>query len=146
MLQADNEAAANKDLVLRFIGFAQVGDAEQMGELLTEDCVQLFPRPGVPGMPAGAFSRTEILGFLSQLSVYQAGSKQLEIERVIAEGPLVAIQFKMRAITSRGEPYENFYVQFIECRDGKIAKLWEYCDTLYAARKLMPHALGAPAS
>lgn len=146
MPQSDTEAAANTELVLRFINLAQAGDAEQMGQLLAEDCVQLFPRPGIPGMPAGAFSRAEILEFLSRLSVYEAGSKQLEIENVLAEGPLVAVQFKMRATTSRGEPYENFYVQFIECHEGKIAKLWEYCDTLYAARKLMPKALEASAT
>lgn len=132
------DPAANKELVLRFMKLAQAGDLEAAGECVVDDYVQLFPRPGVPGMPSGAYSRDEIMAFLKALPVYQAGSMKMEVENIVAEGPMVALQFKMNAITARGEPYENFYVQFVECRGGKIVKCWEYCDTLYAAGKLLP--------
>lgn len=141
MSQTKDEAAANKPMVLRFLELAQAGDP-QMAVYLAEDCAQIFPRPGVPGMPAGAFSRAEILGFLAKLPVYERGSMLMEVENILAEGSLVAVQFRMQATTARGEPYENYYCQFFECRDGLIHKAWEYCDTLYATRKLMPEALG----
>lgn len=141
MAELNNETAANKELVLRFIKLAQAGEIAQMAECLVEDYVQVFPRPGVAGMPAGAESRAQIVEFLSHLSsIYQPGSMEMEVENILAEGSLVAVQFKMKAVTARGEPYENYYVQFAQCREGKIVKCWEYCDTLYAANKLMPKA------
>lgn len=140
-----NDAAAKKELVLKFMTSAQAGDIDTMVSCLTEDYAQIFPRPGVPGMPAGAEGRDQIVEFLKALPVYEKGSMKMTVENLIAEGDIAAIQFKMNARTARGEAYENFYVQFFQFRDGKIAKAWEYCDTLYATKKLMPEALNAPA-
>ncbi len=93
-------------------------------------------------MPAGMSTRDELVEFFSLLpAVYEPGSIRMEPENVVADGPMVVIQFTMTARTAAGEPYENHYVQIVECRGGKITKCWEYCDTLYAAKKLMPDVL-----
>jgi ketosteroid isomerase-like protein len=142
MLQEEKEAAAaNKAMVLRFLELIQAGDP-RMADHLAQDCALVFPRPGIPGMPAGAFSRAEMLEFVAQLSVYERGSAEMEVENVLAEGPLVAVQFRLRAKTARGDAYENYFCQFFECRDGLIQRSWEYCDTLYATRMLVPEVLG----
>lgn len=144
MSQAQDDAAAKKALVLKFMAAAHAGDAATMASCLTEDYVQMFPRPGLAGMPASAEGRDKILEFVDRLPLYQKGSKKMTVENIIAEGDLVAIQFKMSAVTARGEAYENFYVQFYQFRGDRIAKAWEYCDTLYSAKKLLPEALNAP--
>lgn len=135
-------ATANAELSLRFVEAAQTGNAEVVAECLTEDYVQIFPRPGIPGMPAGIDGRSQIVEFLSMLpAIYEPGSLHIDVENVVAQGPMVVIQFRMNATTAAGEPYENHYVQILECHEGKVTKSWEYCDTLYAAQKLMPDAL-----
>lgn len=132
---------ANKELALRFMRAAQAGDLGRMAECLVEDYVQTFPRPGIPGMAHGVEGRDRLLQFLAALPVYETGSMKIEVENVLAEGPMVVVQYKMRARTTRGEDYENFYVQVFLCGDGKIKRGWEYCDTLYATRKLAPELL-----
>ena len=139
------DAAAKKELVLKFMTSAQAGDIDTMVSCITEDYVQIFPRPGLAGMPASAEGRDQIVEFLKHLPVYEKGSMKMTVENLITEGDLAAIQFRMNAVTARGEAYENFYVQFYQFRGDKIAKAWEYCDTLYGAKKLMPEALNAPA-
>ena len=136
------DTAANTALALRFVRAAQIGDAEQVAECLVEDYVHIFPRPGIPGLPAGIESRDQVVEFLAMLpAIYEPESMQMDVENVIAQGSMVVIQFKLTAQTAAGEPYENHYVQILECRGGKVAKSWEYCDTLYAAQKLVPDLL-----
>ena len=47
-----------------------------------------------------------------------------------------AVPLHLRAITGRGEPYENDYVFIFRIRDGRIAEVWENLDTLYLHTKL----------
>ena len=138
-------ATANAALSLRFVEAAQTGNAAIVAECLTEDYVQIFPRPGIQGMPAGIDGRDQIVEFLAMLpAIYEPGSMRMEVENVVAQGPMVVIQFRMNARTAAGEPYENHYVQILECHDGQVTRSWEYCDTLYAAQKLMPDVLATP--
>jgi hypothetical protein len=54
----------------------------------------------------------------------------------VAEGETVAVQFRLNAVTARGDSYENSYVRFIEMR--KVARSGEYLDALYGSKMLMP--------
>lgn len=137
-----DDAAANKDLVLRYMRCAQAGDVARMSELLAEDCVRIFPRPGIHAA-AATEGRSGVTGNQPHLKLYQPGSLQMEVEHIMAEGPLVAVQFVLRATTAAGEPYENFYFHLFECHDGRITKYWEYNDTLYGARMLRPDVIAS---
>lgn len=145
-MTADQHLAdANAALALRFVEAAQTGDADVVADCLVEDYVQVFPRPGIPGLPAGIEGRDQIVAFLAMLpAIYEPGSIRMDVENVIAQGSMVVIQFKMTATTATGDPYENHYVQILECQEGKVARSWEYCDTLYAAQQLMPDVLAGP--
>jgi ketosteroid isomerase-like protein len=143
MAQEANAAAANKALMLKFMNAAQSADAQSMYECLTEDYVQIWPRPGIPGQPGQAEGRDTAVGYLKHLTIYKPGSMKMTVENMVAEEKFGAIQFKLNAVTAAGEPYENFYCQFFEFRDGLIAKQWEYLDTRYATRKLKPELLDA---
>ena len=142
MAQAD-VVAANKALMVKFMKAAQSADADSMMECLVEDCVQVWPRPGLPGNPGSATGRDTLIGYLKNLTIYQKGSLQMTVENLVCDEKVGAIQFKLNAVTAAGEPYENYYAQFFEFRDGRIAKQWEYLDTLYATKKLKPEMLKA---
>ncbi len=60
-----------------------------------------------------------------------------EVRSSIAEGNRVAVQYVARAVTAKGEEYENEYVKIFEFDENdKITDLWEYLDTGRADRML----------
>ena len=145
MSQAKNRAAANKELVLRYMKASQSRDFALMRELLTEDAVRYFPRPGFR-TKATTEGRDNITGNVPHVNLYKDGTMKMNIENMIATDRFVVVQFSMTAITARDESYENYYAQVFEIRDGKVAKYWEYCDTLYGAKLLRPEMLAQVAS
>ena len=140
-----HDTEANKELVLRYMRLAQAGDRNAVTECLAENCVRVFPRPGIHEV-AETTGREAILAKMPHLSLYEIGTLTMEVEHILAEGPLVAVQFILRARTAKGEPYENFYFHLFECHDGFITTFWEYNDTLHGARMLRPEVLAARSS
>lgn len=136
--------AGNTTLVRRFVEAAQTGDRATMADCMVEDYIQVFPRPGAPGLPTRTTSRAAILEFVDRAATYRPGSKRAVIESCTAEGDTVALQVRMSAVTASGEAYENFYAHFYTCREGRIVQAWEYADTLYGAARLFPDSLGKP--
>ena len=49
-----------------------------------------------------------------------------------AEDDRVVLQWTSRARTASGRPYENGCIGVFQIRDGRIAAVREYMDTLYA--------------
>ncbi len=80
--------------------------------------------------------REAIMGeFLATaMSYYEPGSVTLEITSIVADGEHVAMEWTSRARTIRGEPYENRCIGMFTVRDGRITRVHEYMDTLYASR------------
>jgi ketosteroid isomerase-like protein len=75
-------------------------------------------------------------------ALYPTGAAR-EIQSVVSEGDRVVVQSILRAVTNKGEDYENYYVLIFELRDGRIDTVWEYLNLVYAQSKfLLP---GAPA-
>ena len=78
------------------------------------------------------------------LSLFARGTKlysptdpfSVEVQGLVAEGSYVAAQVVIRAITAKGRSYENHYHFLFEIVDGKIKRVKEYVDTLYAQRVL----------
>ena len=62
----------------------------------------------------------------------EPGSVALEITDTIAEGNRVVLQWTSRARTRDGRDYENECLGVFTVRDGTIAAVREYMDTLYA--------------
>jgi ketosteroid isomerase-like protein len=145
MSHDQNQTGANKELVLRYMRASQSRDVKQMRELLVEDAVRYFPRPGFRSTYTTE-GRDNIIGNVPHLNLYKAGTLEMDIENTIAAGPFVVVQFTLRAVTTRGRPYKNYYMHLFELRDGKVSKYWEYCDTLYGAKMLRPEVLAQFAS
>ena len=65
-----------------------------------------------------------------------------EINDMIVEDYKVATRVTTRAVTNKGEDYENYYaVHFLISDEGRIAELYEYTDTAYAQEKFSTDGL-----
>jgi uncharacterized protein (TIGR02246 family) len=122
-----------KAVVERYVAAVQSGDEAAIRELFAEDATWTLAGGDLP--IAGVWrGREAILGeFLATAMTYYApGSVDLEITAVIAEGDRVVLQWTSRARTRDGRPYENGCIGVFTVRDGRIAAVREYMDTLYA--------------
>jgi nitroreductase/ketosteroid isomerase-like protein len=77
-----------------------------------------------------------ILSFTRQL--YPHGLAR-EMRSVVADEERVVLQHVNRARTNKGVDYENEYAKVFEfAPDGRIAAVWEYLDSRYAAAAFEP--------
>jgi ketosteroid isomerase-like protein len=53
-----------------------------------------------------------------------------------ADGPIVIVEERMSAKLPNGGSYSNDYCFVFECRDGRIARVREYMDTLGGYQQL----------
>lgn len=139
MTQAD-EIGANKALVMRYMAASQRNELDVMAQCLAEDCVRVFPRPGLRPDPFTR-GRDAIIHNRPLTTIYEPGTLKSDFLHVVAEGAMVAVHFSMTAKTADGRPYENYYHMLFEVHDGAITQFWEFCDTLYGAMMLRPEAI-----
>jgi ketosteroid isomerase-like protein len=132
-------AQRNLDLVDRYFELLQKGDP-RIAELFTPDACWLAPQSAPVGRRHEGLDAVLAL-MASGLGLYDT-TRPMQIERTasLAGDERVYIEMTIRATTRRGEPYENHYVMAFELRDGRIAEVREYVDSLYAQRKLFDPA------
>jgi ketosteroid isomerase-like protein len=131
--------SGNKALVRRFFEGMSRGDAS-LPELLADDVAWWVPpTANLGGLYEG---KAKVLGLMgSGVALYDAKTPmKVEIEQLVAEGEWVCVQMVLEARTARGEDYRNHYHFAFRVRDGRIALVKEYVDTLYADRKLFAGA------
>jgi uncharacterized protein len=124
----------SKAVLERYVAAVQAGDEAAIRDAFAEDATwRLDGELPISGTWEG---REAILGdFLATaMSFYEPGSVRLEITSLIADGERVAMEWTSRARNTRGEPYENHCIGVFTVRDGRIAGVHEYMDTLYAYR------------
>jgi ketosteroid isomerase-like protein len=124
----------SKAVLERYVAAIQAGDEQAIRDSFAEDATwRLDGDLPISGTWEG---RETILGdFLgTAMSFYERSSVRIEITSLIAEGDRVVMEWTSRARTMRGEPYENHCIGVFTVRDGRIASVREYMDTLYAHR------------
>jgi uncharacterized protein len=69
----------------------------------------------------------------------------VDLRGFYADGPVVVVEAHLSAKLPNGGDYANDYCFIFECRDGRIARVREYMDTLGGQRQLFAngHPLGA---
>ena len=120
--------AENKRLVGEWFERLGAGDP-RLPELLADDATWWVP-------PSSHLAGTHA-GKPAVLALLRAGvdhyspkhPMQVEVERMIAEGDWVAVEFVLRAVTARGRDYANHYHFAFRARDGRIAEVREHLDT-----------------
>ena len=137
---------ANKELIRRWIGPADDGAgpfllSDAALELLAEDAVwHLPPTAEIPGLddPRVVRGRDAIHAIQQRADeIYDVPTMQVEIRNLLADGDWVVLQYLLRCRAANGNDYEQEYVFLFEIRDGRIATIWDYYDTLLVSQLVL---------
>jgi uncharacterized protein len=65
---------------------------------------------------------------------------EVKIQRMVCDGDTVVAEAEIRSKNIHGQEYVNQYSFWMDVRDGKICRIREYLDTLYAQQVLFDPA------
>lgn len=82
--------------------------------------------------------RDEIMEFLvGAISLYAPGTLSFTFGEMTAEGERVVLEWRAQGIAAAtGKRYDNTYCGIFVIRDGRIAEVREYLDSLHVAQTL----------
>jgi uncharacterized protein len=138
-----SEVEENKELVREFCRAYTAGDWDRVAELFTEDFRWKVPtsqrRQSVLFADLERFNedpgwtRVETIATFRQTQqAVVDGRFDLTPVAFTAEGDRVALEATSYAVNAaNGRVYENRYHHAFTCRDGRIAEMREYQDTLH---------------
>lgn len=130
------ETEETRALIEKLVAARAAHDREQVRDCLAEDVEWIVPigTPMTDFHGRDAVADGLIGGAASQF--FDPKSIHREITMVLADGDKGAVRQHVQATTRTGDKYDNHYSWFYVCEDGKIAKIFEYLDTLVASRTL----------
>ena len=136
-------SGANKQLVRSFFEALSSGDLERLWSFLDEESTWEVCAAEIAG--AGLHRGREIVEeFLGPVrGWFEPGDPKVEIETMIAEGNLVAVEAEGRGRFLGGTEYHNRYSFVLEVRGDRIGAVREYMDTEYAHRIVAEAVPGA---
>jgi ketosteroid isomerase-like protein len=115
-------------------------DAERIARLFTDDVEWIAPQANGTAAafknPAGFKGAEAIAAFIAKDMRRLFLDVKIDFRGFYADGPIVVVEERMTANLPDGARYENDYCFVFECRDGKIARVREYMDTLNGYRQL----------
>jgi ketosteroid isomerase-like protein len=123
-------------LIGRYLEARAANDAAALDALLTDDAEWHLPRSADAGPFIG---REKVLDALTggvSGKLFDLSTMKRDAWKVIVDGDTAAVQQRLTATTLKGAEYVNEYCWVYTCRDGKVARLVEYADTLHAGRVL----------
>jgi ketosteroid isomerase-like protein len=123
-------------LIARYLEARGANDAAALDSLLTDDAEWHLPVSAGAGPFIG---REKVVAALTggvSGTMFDLSTMKREPWKVIVDGDTAAVQQKLTATTLKGAEYINEYCWIYTCRDGKVARMVEYADTLHAGRVL----------
>jgi ketosteroid isomerase-like protein len=126
---------ANKQVALDFLKAMDEGDADAMARCTTDDAITYTKGFG---KVSGWRNRETMLATTAAFRDVVPTGFRPKIERVVAEGDTVVVEFEGNAVLSNGEPYCNQYVFIFTFAGSKIRQLNEYFCTVLADERIMP--------
>jgi uncharacterized protein (TIGR02246 family) len=127
-----SQESTNKQVLERYIAALQAGDPHALEAFFAADASWTLQAGHLP--TSGTWEgRDRIIDgfFATAMSSYEPESVQIEVTTMLAERDQVVVQWTSRARTRDGRPYENGCLGVFTIRDGMIAAVREYMDTLY---------------
>lgn len=129
---------ANKKLVADFFGHFGRKDVAGALAMMTDDATwwiggkpRLFPI-------AGLKTKAAMAEILNSLVPVMKNGLAITPKGMTAEGNKVAVEAESYGELPNGRVYNNEYHFLVEVRDGKIAAVKEYLDTMHTAEILAP--------
>ena len=121
-----------------FYAALQKGDKDRLLELLAPDAVWIPPASAPFARMEGAEAIADALGSKIVRETFDLKKPfALEIRRMLADGDHAVVQQRLTATAkATGLDYDNQYCWVYEVRDGRVAVLEEYADTIVAGRAM----------
>ena len=120
----------NKAVAAALLEAFSQGDVPAMVALMTDDATW-WVGGRIDGL-SGTYGRDEFAKLVDGArAAYKTGALKIWPTAMIAEGDKVAVEAESHAELHNGRVYANLYHLLITVRDGKIAAVKEYCDTLH---------------
>lgn len=126
---------ANKQVALDFLKAMSDADTEGQARCLAPDAVTYTK--GFAKV-SGWRNRETMLATTAAFKQIVPTGFRPKIEKVVAEGDTVVIEWEGNAELSNGKPYCNQYVFVFTFADGKIRQLNEYFCTVLADETILP--------
>jgi len=130
------ETAETRALIETYYATLPTGDREKLAALFAEDIEWLPPEAAGLGPFKGRDAVAAELGGDTPKRIFRMRTFKLTIHHMTVEGDTAVVQQAISAQTRDDKQYENEYCWVYTCRDGQIARIVEYADTLKASRIL----------
>ena len=124
---------ANKQAALDFLTAMSEADVETQDRLLAPNA---FTNTMGFGQVSGRRDRATMLATVGAFKQIVPSGFRPTVEKVVAEGDFVAVEWRGDAVLSNGTPYGNEYVFMFTFENGKIKQLNEYFCTVLADRTI----------
>jgi uncharacterized protein len=129
-----NTTEETRELVNRFVKAHEHGDAREIQELLTDDATWHLPPSADVGPFTGAEQAAAALAGGAADNWLDIPTIKRNVTAIFVDGDSAVALESKTATTHRGEHYANDYVWVFKTRDGLIASVRNYTDTLLADR------------
>jgi ketosteroid isomerase-like protein len=121
----------NKATVAKFLETFSAGDVAGLVAMMTEDATW-WVSGRIDGL-SGTYPRDEFGPLVEGAkAAYKSGALKIWPTGMVAEGDKVSVEAESKAELLNGRTYNNSYHFLMVLRDGKIASVKEYMDTLHA--------------
>ena len=128
------DTESTRSLVQQFLAARSAGDVEGIAVLLADDAVWRLPVSATFGPFEGRDVVAKALAGGVTGTLFDLSTLRRDVHKMVVDGDTAVVQQRLSATTLQGREYVNEYCWVYTCRDGKIALLEEYADTLHAAR------------
>jgi uncharacterized protein (TIGR02246 family) len=135
-----NTARDSRAVLQSYLDALLAGDLDRIADSFTEDATwTLHGTLPLAGVRRG---RAAIVEFLcSAGSLYAPGTQRFSFGDITAEGERAVLEWRVTGESAAtGLPYDNEYCGVFVIRDGRIAAVREYLDSLHVADTLFPSA------
>ena len=123
-----NQTDASKQVVTRFLELFSSGAVEQTMAMMTDDATWWVAGT----MPiSGTYDKAAFTKLLGGVLETCTGPIRITPRAFTAEGDRVALEAESYTQTRNGRTYNNLYHFLFKVRDGKIAAVKEYLDTMH---------------
>lgn len=130
------QAADARAVLQRYLDALASDELAAIADSFTEDATWWIH--GTLPLSGTKRGRCAIVDFLiSAGTLYQPGTQHFRFGEITADGDRAVLEWRVRGTASAtGLAYDNAYCGVFRMRDGRIAEVREYLDSLHAAQVL----------
>ena len=139
---SERMSQSNKDVVMTAWKKFSTRDPAVIEACFTDDAAWIVPERNATALALGRgdlerMNRKEVAEFVScDFGRLFVSEVNIEVKGVYGDGDTVIVEQRFSAKLPNGKPYQNDYCFVFKVRDGKIAEMREYMDTLSGFRQI----------